>query len=169
VASYVADWQAMGITEFNLAFNDTQSEISLAGITGDRRGIINEEHDVRYRGILTISHSWRDLRLQLRASYYDGWAEADLPFGPPDPVCSDERPVPFGADGCYDDTWLFDIEAAYTFRERFTVVVGADNVFDEFPDTHFLYPDFSNGRIYPNSSPFGFNGGFWYLRLRAEF
>jgi iron complex outermembrane receptor protein len=74
-----------------------------------------------------------------------------------------------GADACYGDTWLFDIEAAYTFRDRFTVAVGADNVFDEYPDTDFLYPDFSSGRIYPDSSPFGFNGGFWYVRLRAEF
>jgi iron complex outermembrane receptor protein len=169
VASYAVEWQEIGSTEFNLAFNDTQTEVSFAGITADRRGIIAEEHDVRYRGIFTVSHSWNDLRLQLRASYYDGWAEADLPFGPPQPVCSDERPVPFGADGCYSDTWLFDIEAAYTFRDRFTVTIGADNVFDEFPDTHFLYPDFSNGRIYPNSSPFGFNGGYWYVRLRAEF
>lgn len=169
VASYVVDWQDMGNTEFNLAFNDTQTEISFTGLTADRRGVIAEEYDVRYRGIFTVAHLWNDFRLQVRASYYDGWAEADLPFGPPNPVCSDERPVPFGSDGCYDDTWLFDIEAAYTFSDRYTVVVGADNVFDEFPDTHFLYPDFSNGQIYPASSPFGFNGGFWYLRLRAKF
>jgi iron complex outermembrane receptor protein len=168
VASYVVDWKEMGSTDFKLAFNDTRTDLSFDGMTGDRRGIIAEEHDLRYRGVVTISHSWNDLRLQLRASYYDGWAEADLPFGPPDPVCSDERPVPFGADGCYDDAWLIDVEAAYTFGGRLTVVVGADNVFDKYPDTHFLYPDFSNGRIYPDSSPFGFNGGFWYARLRAE-
>ncbi len=169
VASYAVDWQSAGSTEFNLAFSDTQTEISLAGEIPNRRGIIREEHDVRYRGIFSVSHFWNDLRIQLRASYYDGWAEADLPFGPPEPVCSDERPIPFGADGCYGDTWLFDVEVAYTFRDRFTVTIGADNVFDDYPDTDALYPDFSNGRIYPNSSPFGFNGGFWYVRLRAEF
>jgi iron complex outermembrane receptor protein len=169
VASYAVDWETAGRTDFSLAFNDTQSDIAIAGITGDRRGIIDEEYDVRYRGIFTVTHWWNDLRLQLRASYYDEWARADLPTGPPHPVCSDERPVPLGADACYSDTWLFDIEAAYTFRDRFTVAVGADNVFDEYPDTDFLYPDFSSGRIYPDSSPFGFNGGFWYVRLRAEF
>lgn len=169
VASYAVEWQKVGSTEFSLAFNDTQTEVSFAGITANRQGLIAEEHDVRYRGIFTVSHHWNDFRLQLRASYYDGWAIADLDTGPLYPVCSDERPAPVGADGCYGDTWLFDIEAAYTLVDRVTIVVGADNVFNEFPDTHFLYPDFSNGRVYPDSSPFGFNGGFWYVRLRAEF
>lgn len=169
VASYVVDWRESGRTEFSLAVNDTQSEISFDGDAANRRGIIEEEFDVRYRGIFTLSHSWRDVRLQLRASYYDDWARADLPTGPPHPVCSDERPVPFGADACYGDEWLFDIELAYTFGDAFTIVAGADNVFDEFPDTHFLFPDFSSGQVYPASSPFGFNGGFWYVRLRADF
>jgi len=169
VANYVKDWQERGTTEISLAFNDTQTKLQLAGLTANRQGLIAEQFDLRYRGILTVSHSWNDLRILVRASYYDGWAEADLPFGPPYPVCSEERPVPFGADGCYSDAWLIDIEATYALGNRITVIAGADNVFDEYPDTHFLYPDFSSGQVYPDSSPFGFNGGFWYLRLRAEF
>lgn len=169
VASYTLDWDRVASTEFNLAFNDTRNDLTFAGDNFDRRGTIAEEFDVRFRGILTAIHLWNDLRVQFRASYYDEWAVADLDTGPPYPVCSDERPIPLGADACYGDAWLIDFEAAYTFRDRYTLVVGADNVFDEYPDTDALYPDFSNGGIYPNSSPFGFNGGFWYLRLRAEF
>jgi iron complex outermembrane receptor protein len=64
---------------------------------------------------------------------------------------------------------MVDIEAAYTFKDRYSIIVGADNVFDEFPETHFLFPDFSFGEKYPASSPIGYHGGFWYVRLSAEF
>jgi iron complex outermembrane receptor protein len=56
-----------------------------------------------------------------------------------------------------------------TFGERYTVVAGAENVFDAYPDEAQGYPDFSFGVRYPESSPIGYNGGFWYLRLQAEF
>jgi hypothetical protein len=42
-------------------------------------------------------------------------------------------------------------------------------VFDAYPDEAQGYPDFSFGVRYPKSSPIGYNGGFWYLRLQAEF
>lgn len=51
----------------------------------------------------------------------------------------------------------------------YTIVAGADNVFDKYPQTDYGYPDFSFGVVYPRASPLGYHGGFWYLRLRAEF
>ena len=168
VANYVFDWQSAGATDLTLAWNNTKFEITSDELP-DRRTKINKEYQPRNRVITTIGHTWRDLRISARASFYDSWVEADLPFGPPTPVCSDERPVPFGADGCYDALWVLDLEAAYTFADRYTVVAGADNILDEYPDTDFLYPDFSGGRIYTSSSPIGYGGGYWYLRLRAEF
>lgn len=169
VASYVVDWQSIGSTEFDLAFNDTQSSAVSTGEIVNRNAIIEKENDMRYRGTFSVSHYWNNLSLQLRASYYDGWVTAFYDDGPLQPVCSDERPIPPDSDACYSDAWLFDVEAAYTFGDRFTVVVGADNVFDEYPELSALYPDFSQGSKFPNTSPFGFNGGFWYIRLSAEF
>ena len=169
VASYVVDWQTIGSTQFDLAFNDTQSSVVITGETVNRNAIIEDENDMRYRGTFSVSHYWNDLRLQLRASYYDGWVRAFYDDGPLQPVCSKERPIPPDSDACYGDAWLFDVEAAYTFGDRFTVVVGTDNVFDQYPELNALYPDFSFGQKYPNSSPFGFNGGFWYVRLTTEF
>ena len=56
-----------------------------------------------------------------------------------------------------------------TINDMFTVTLGGENVFDEYPDDEqdgtldFL------GLNYALTSPYGFNGGFYYLRLSASF
>ena len=77
-------------------------------------------------------------------------------------------------DGCYDGEWIFDVEGAYTFADRYTISVGAYNVFDEggAPDAfNTAGPKFSDnsGQKYDDSTHWGINGGFWYLRLKADF
>ncbi|MCH7854555.1 MAG: hypothetical protein IIB76_09495 [Proteobacteria bacterium] len=37
----------------------------------------------------------------------------------------------------------------------YTIVAGADNVFDKYPQTDYGYPDFSFGVVYPRASPLG--------------
>lgn len=168
VVSYAMDWQSAGRTRLNLAMNHTQ--VSLQTVSGtNRRLIVDEEYQPRYRGNLTAEHEWRNLRLLARLSYYDDYVVADTFDGPPTPICTNERPNPDGTDECYSDKWVFDLEAAYTFAENYTIVLGAENLFDTYPDKAYDYPDFSFGQVYHPASPFGYNGGFWYLRLRADF
>jgi iron complex outermembrane receptor protein len=58
---------------------------------------------------------------------------------------------------------------SFTFNEMFTLTVGGENIFDEYPETEqdgtldFL------GVEYALTSPYGFNGGFYYVRLSADF
>jgi len=47
------------------------------------------------------------------------------------------------------------------------VVVGVENLFDEYPDK--TPNPGSLGQLYPEDSPFGFNGGTWYLQGRMVF
>ena len=55
-----------------------------------------------------------------------------------------------------------------TINDMFTVTLGGENLFDEYPDTdHDGTLDFP-GVEYALTSPYGFNGGF-YLRLSASF
>jgi iron complex outermembrane recepter protein len=64
---------------------------------------------------------------------------------------------------------IVDLEGRYTFDETYTIAVGAENIFDTLPDNErdptlrFL------GVEDALTSPYGFNGGFWYLRLVASF
>lgn len=72
-----------------------------------------------------------------------------------------------------------DVELSYTFMDHFTLSVGANNLFDQYPDRIkaslanpiFLLTDsLSDGQVYPrNGGPFGINGGFWYTRLRVKY
>jgi outer membrane receptor protein involved in Fe transport len=106
-----------------------------------------------------------------RASFYGSWIDADFADDDPaDPTqytlnCAND------ADQCFDFEWIFDVEAAYTFADKYSVIVGAQNVFDEFGpvDKNNLDGTIGSGNTYSQSTPFGQDGGFWYLRFRAEF
>jgi len=81
-------------------------------------------------------------------SYYDDWYDSE--------------------DGnVYDGKYLVDLEAAYAFTDALSVVVGAQNAFDEVPDEN---PGAASGvgNRYSQFSPFGFNGAFWYARVRYD-
>ncbi len=68
-----------------------------------------------------------------------------------------------------EKTVLVDLEARFTFAERYTVAVGGENIFDEFPDDEQDPTSQFLGVNYALTSPYGFNGGFYYLRLSADF
>ncbi|MCW1427826.1 TonB-dependent receptor plug domain-containing protein [Novosphingobium sp. JCM 18896] len=73
--------------------------------------------------------------------------------------------------------WITDLEARYTFMERFELAVGANNLFDVYPDRlptgrrpdGGFYPVNQQYLPYSNFSPFGFNGRFLYARVSAGF
>ena len=69
----------------------------------------------------------------------------------------------FGAE------WQVDAEARYTFAERFSLAVGVNNLFDNYPDPSI---DDSNGAgnlAYDVLSPIGINGRYFYARARVNF
>lgn len=74
-----------------------------------------------------------------------------------------------GSPASFGSEWLVDVEARAKITENFSVAAGGENVFNNFADPeqnavlNFL------GATTPITSPFGINGGFWYLRLQAEF
>ena len=74
----------------------------------------------------------------------------------------------FGSD------FSFDLEVGVTFAERFRVAVGAENLFNKYPDKEIrnVYAATGalvNGRQYNDASPLSYMGGFWYLRGSARF
>jgi iron complex outermembrane receptor protein len=71
-------------------------------------------------------------------------------------------------DQIYGAKWLTDLEAAWSAR-RFTVRVGAQNLFDEFPDLNTPVNSFNGIQTYPGHSPFGMNGRFLYGRVTLKF
>ena len=72
-----------------------------------------------------------------------------------------------------------DLDISYTFARRFTLTLGALNIFNTYPDKIKASPDnpiytltnsLSDGQIYPRSGgPFGTNGGFWYAKVKIKY
>jgi iron complex outermembrane receptor protein len=69
-------------------------------------------------------------------------------------------------DDCVQDidgSTLFDVEVGYLLPGNVNISIGARNVFDTYPER--LIPDNSFGIfLFPQGSPFGYNGRFVYVR-----
>jgi iron complex outermembrane receptor protein len=113
----------------------------------------------RNRATLTFDYDMGAFDVLARVNYYGAWKTTGGLFGNGD--ASDA--VSYGSGT------LLDLEARYTFAERYTLAIGGENVFDKYPGAEqnpvlqFL------GVQHALTSPWGFNGAFWYARLRAEF
>ena len=130
-----------------------------------------ENFNPQHRGIFTYQHYFGSLRLLARASYYGDWIEGDFSDDSPvDPTdFTIDCTVP--ADQCYDGEWIIDVEAAYTFNDKWSVIAGIQNISDDFGpvDDNNLDGTIGSGNTYDTSTPWGQDGGFWYFRLRADF
>ena len=75
--------------------------------------------------------------------------------------------------------WITDLEVRYTAFERLELAIGADNLFDVYPDRSptgarpaavgGVYPINQYYLPYSIFSPFGFNGRFLYARASVKF
>jgi len=145
VATYPVDW-SNGSTQFSLAYNQTETEVSDSGVTVDAARIQQIEEglpETRYN--IAANHIVGNWRVLARVSYYDDWWDSE--------------------DGNeYDGKYLVDAEVAYDFNENVTVTLGGQNIFDETPDDN---PGAAGGvgNRYSQFSPFGFNGAYYYVRL----
>ncbi|MBL8266528.1 TonB-dependent receptor [Steroidobacter sp.] len=72
-------------------------------------------------------------------------------------------------DQTFSPEWVADVSLARHFGDKYTVTVGANNVFDAYPDEYTAINNPQGPFRYPSSSPFGYNGGYYYLRLLAKF
>jgi iron complex outermembrane receptor protein len=66
---------------------------------------------------------------------------------------------------------LVDVDVGYQFTKNVFFAIGADNLFNTFPDQQTKDANISSGRfIYSrNVSQFGQNGGFYYAKLQLTF
>jgi iron complex outermembrane receptor protein len=109
----------------------------------------------------------------LRASFYDDWTvgsnSGDPSFTPGSTNYT--RDCTLGVDNCYDGDWIFDAEIGYTLNDRYDFVIGAQNLFDEngpLDLDNVATGTVVSGNEFTTSSPWGFDGGFYYFRFVAN-
>ena len=74
-------------------------------------------------------------------------------------------------DETFSPKILTDISLHYRVKPWMTITAGANNVFDIYPDSLRYYANTNQGLyIYsPEASPFGFNGGYYYVGMSFNF
>ncbi len=155
---------AGGKLNFTLAYNYNKSKVTKFDPQVISQVQISDIANFapRHRAILSAGWQIGNFSLNARENYYSSWSvQADYPG---------QR---FGAK------FVSDLDVSYTFMEHYTLTLGASNLFNTKPDR--IAPSTSNpiyaltnstadGQVYPRSGgPFGFNGGFWYARVRIKY
>ncbi|GLK49279.1 TonB-dependent receptor [Brevundimonas intermedia] len=153
VGRYRLPTDSAGDFDFTVAanFNDVSLDTDLSTTLFGRQRILTIEEgtpDVK----VSAGADWRLQKwgATLRATYYGDVLQ------PGSVAANDYRT---------GEKTVIDLEGRYQLTDRVGLAVGADNLFDEYPDATPASLN-SNGVLgYPYNSPFGFNGRFVYARV----
>ena len=148
VVSTSTDWMG-GTTDWNLAYNQTNTDVTNRGVTiDDEREKRIEQMTPDTRWNLSANHMMGDWRMLARISYYGDWYDSGEGF-------------------VYPGENVVDLELAYNINDNSSVMFGGNNVLDEAGDT--LHNINSYGNLYSTQAPMGFSGAFWYAKYSYNF
>ena len=142
-----------GNTDFSLAYNYTKTRVSnQGGATSDFKVKRLEQSLPNHRATFTMDQNWGHISALARANYYGSYyaVHAD----------SEGRSTNAGS------AVTIDLETTYAINDNFDLSVGGQNIFNKKAE-----PLNNNGLggIYYETSPFGFEGAFWYLKAGYNF
>ena len=149
-AGWTGAWLG-GMTRIRVAGNWTSTQVDARDpdVIDDKRVVQIEENTPALRTVLTADHSWGDgWRLLARARHYDGFVE----------FSTDDSTARLDADA----RLLVDVELSFAVDRQVTMTLGAENVLDEYPSRQRRNV---SGLLYAETSPYGANGGFYYVRF----
>ena len=160
VASYSADIFESGETGFNLAYNWNETTVDSFNPATTGLGKVRrlEEGLPDHRGTFTVSQSWEDVSMFIRANY----------FGEYFAVHADDAAAG-GWNEVADSAVTVDLQATYFVNESLSLSAGANNLFDQ--EAQILSSDSFGvvGAVYYESGPFDYNGGFYYVKAQYNF
>lgn len=155
---------------FSLAYNYNETKIQkFTPNLISTAQIIDAEHLApKHRVVFNAGWKLDGFALNVRENFYSSWTSAQ-DYGQTNGV----------ANQVFGSKFTTDIDFSYTFAEKYTLTIGAQNLTDERPDrlkqtaSIPIYPitgGTADGQVYPrNGGPFGFNGGFYYTRLSIKY
>jgi iron complex outermembrane receptor protein len=165
VARYRLGYSDTGRLDFTLAANLNKTEVAAVPAIPSNVAIPNppplfnrinvltfEEGTPREKGSFSTELTDGPVGFTVRMQYY---ADTLLPFSNTDP----------NFDVHTGDKTLTDVEGRYSFTQKLQLALGANNVFDAYPDFTAPFINTNGALAFSNYSPFGFNGRFLYARL----
>jgi iron complex outermembrane receptor protein len=102
----------------------------------------------------SATYKWGPVELLGRVRHYGEWTDSTG-------NATGEIFQDFGA------LTFFDVSATWRFNDNLSVRVGAENVFDKYPDEAVFQA--SRGLLYSRNSPYDTNGGQYYARVDVRF
>lgn len=159
VAAYDYNWGDLGTTQFQASWAWQKQEVDFVPAGLLTRANLNGLTDSlpANRGNFRANHRLNDWRFTLSANYYDEYHI----------IPSNSTP---SRDYDGDAEIIWNGEIAYTYKDTYDIILGADNIGNTYPGK--VRPiDQSNGtsNVYRNDAAFSGNGALWYLRLTANF
>jgi len=148
-------WARGYSTSYSLAWNHNKTDVTkqhqVNGVNPVTDSTVfnieNNLPDNRISG--TVNQYFDKFSVTVRANWYDS--------------SIDER----NGRETVDSATLVDIEGRYPLNDNLTVIAGANNVFDKFPNK--IQTRVANGLPYPRRTPIGYDGGLWYLKFEYSF
>jgi iron complex outermembrane receptor protein len=140
-----------GNTDYTLALNYTETSVENVGQTISPTRVQQLEEGLpQWKGNFTVSHNQGPWRVLGRLNYYGDYYEAHL----------EDNTLPIDGDAAV----LVDAEVGYKITDNIELIAGVQNLFDQYPvDNPWAG---IAGAKYGERSPYGFNGGFYYLKAR---
>ncbi|KQN06595.1 TonB-dependent receptor [Sphingobium sp. Leaf26] len=173
VGSYRFATDNMGSFNTTLAFNYNKTKVTKwdPDIVSATRIQQLEKTLPKTRVILTENWNNGPFSVLARMNWYGKYTQSDDGTGLNNATYVQQT---FGSE------FVFDFETSYEVNDNFTLSVGVQNLFSNYPDKYDnraggLGPVYGStggrftGDIYPDVSPFGFNGGFWYGKVGFKF
>jgi iron complex outermembrane receptor protein len=151
-----------GTTLLTLAGNWNDTNLNLDSINSQVinsvRKVQVEDVEPEFRFSLMADHTWGPWRFLSRLHYYDGFTEPYQDYKLNPPIYARARA-------------LLDLEASYMFDFGLIVAAGVDNLLDTYPTKvkRVHRNEYDAGQKYPVTSPYGYNGGFYYFRASYSF
>jgi len=156
-------------TNMALAFNWTDTMVTDRGLTGAAplslgRARQLEDTIPNLRGNITFNHTQGPARALIRVNYYGSFFECHLDATSSTPPQFCDLPHDGGAQ------FPVDLELGYEVVPGLEFIAGAQNAFNSYP-TELSAANGAGvaGAVYPPIAPAGFNGGFYYFKVRGDF
>ena len=165
VADYTQQLNKYGRIRWSLGFNWNETDITaiadnpsqLDGINIDRitrrtKGMITDA-DPKTKFTLAANWQYAKLDLNTRLSRYGSYIA---------------RSETAATDQTFDAKWIVDLDATYNLTDSLSLTLGADNVFNTYPEKSNIV-DGLGENYYAQLSPFGLYGGYYYGRVNYRF
>ncbi|MGK0410971.1 MAG: iron complex outermembrane receptor protein [Shewanella psychromarinicola] len=153
-----------GDLKANLAYSYKETEIESIRLPSILNGLEDQlfdrievirmtEANPKNTANIGFTHHYDDFSTNLRFSYFSdytvGYSSSEVQ---------------------YDARWTTDLSTRYQATDNLAVTLGAQNLFDTYPEKRPEDNNFNGIFVYPlTNTPFGFNGGYYYLDLRYTY